>query len=158
MPRAQLRLSFWNPMTDTYTAPSAPDGHPPGDAPRDAAPGPQFILYLDGQELERARNLLAQWVNHLLVPVYVRAPTSSSPWCPRWWLHADAVAHLYGLWMAWQELTDPRQGLCGPAIWHRDHLGPALRSLRDPSGPFAGCRPGTHRTPERTAVEDFPTT
>ncbi|MEE4544491.1 DUF4913 domain-containing protein [Streptomyces sp. V4-01] len=146
-------------MTDTHAVPSEEDGRTtPETAPADAEPAavPRFILYLEGEELRHVTALLSRWVNHLLVPVYVKGHSSSSPWCSRWWLHDDAVAHLYGLWMAWLEMTDPGQGLCGPANWHRDYLAPLMGFLRDPSGPFAGCRPGTHRAQERPPIEDYP--
>ena len=58
---------------------------------------------------------------------------------------SGAPARLHGLWLAWQELTDPSAGPSGPALWHRDHLGAVMGELRSPSGPFAGCKEGTHR-------------
>ncbi|MEU8677797.1 DUF4913 domain-containing protein [Streptomyces sp. NPDC048560] len=115
--------------------------------------GPQFIVYLDGPMHDEALTLLSRWVKHLLIPVYGRETTSSAPWCARWWEHEEAVAQLYGLWMAWQELTDPGAGLTGPAVWHRDYLTHVMSALRDPSGPFAGCKPGAHR-PKDVPVTD----
>lgn len=112
-----------------------------------------FILYLEGEEHRQALENLTTWVHGLLLPVYARETTSSAPWCPRWWEHQEAVAQLYGLWMAWQELTDPETGMTGPAVWHRDHLGHVMASLRDPAGPFAGCKPGGHRSKEAPQVD-----
>lgn len=60
---------------------------------------------------------------------------------------------LHGLFLAWQELTSAEAGLTGPASWHRDFLGPVMDSLRAPSGPFAGCKPGRHRDKEQPPVE-----
>ncbi|WP_428964159.1 DUF4913 domain-containing protein [Micromonospora fluostatini] len=114
-----------------------------------------FILYLDGAQHLEALRMLTMWVRHLLVPVYLREVSSGAPWCPRWWLHPEAVAQLYGLWMAWQEMTRPQAGFCGPANWHRDYLGPVMNSLRDPSGPFAGCKAGTHRPKEIPQMDPF---
>lgn len=108
----------------------------------------QFIVYQDGAAYEESLERLGVWVQYLLLPVYGRETTSKAPWCPEWFQHEEAVAQLYALWMAWQDLTDPRAGLTGPALWHRDHLGPVMLSLRDPSGPFAGCKPGSHRDKE----------
>ncbi|MEU8952271.1 DUF4913 domain-containing protein [Streptomyces sp. NPDC048489] len=88
---------------------------------------------------------LAQWVHGLLLPVYGREASALAPWCSRWWEHMEAVATLYGLWMAWQDLTGDKSPLSGPAMWHRDHLQPVMLSLRNPTGPFAGCKPGRHR-------------
>ncbi|WUP22399.1 DUF4913 domain-containing protein (plasmid) [Streptomyces sp. NBC_00271] len=93
------------------------------------------------------------WVHGLLLPVYGREVTSMAPWCSRWWEHLEAVAQLYGLWMAWQELTGDGSALSGPASWHRDFLMPVMSSLRDPSGPFAGCKPGLHRDKESPPIE-----
>ncbi|MEU0360429.1 DUF4913 domain-containing protein [Streptomyces cyaneofuscatus] len=106
---------------------------------------PQFILYLDGERYTAALEMLRIWVHHLLLPVYGRETVSARPWCPRWWEHHEAVARLYGLWMAWQAQTGGGSDLRGPAVWHRDFLDPVMNSLRDPIGPFAGCKPGSHR-------------
>ncbi|MET7701002.1 MULTISPECIES: DUF4913 domain-containing protein [unclassified Streptomyces] len=122
---------------------------------QEAAAAPPFILYLDGQEYAEEMGRLALWVSDLLLPVYGREVTSQQPWCPRWWEHLEAVARLHGLWLAWQELTDPAAGAAGPAVWHRDHLGPVLSELRSPSGPFAGCKAGSHRTKAAPTVEPY---
>ncbi|WP_406278421.1 DUF4913 domain-containing protein [Streptomyces sp. NBC_00191] len=131
-----------------------PTGTPePTAAPQQQKP--QFILYLHGPEHERALRSLTLWVRHLLIPVYGRETTSAAPWCSRWWEHQEAVAQLYGLWMAWQELTDPGAGLTGPAVWHRDYLTHVMAALRDPSGPFAGCKPGAHRAKEAPHTDAY---
>ncbi|TRO56040.1 DUF4913 domain-containing protein [Streptomyces sp. IB201691-2A2] len=93
------------------------------------------------------------WVDGLLLPVYGREVTSTAPWCSRWWAHTEAVAQFYGLWMAWQQMTGPGSALSGPLTWHRDCLGPVMTALRDPSGPFAGCKSGNHREKESPATE-----
>jgi hypothetical protein len=66
------------------------------------------------------------------------------------------VAQLHGLWLAWQELTSPGAGMTGPANWHRDYLGHVMASLRDPNGPFAGCKPGAHREKETPGMDPYP--
>ncbi|WP_406474496.1 DUF4913 domain-containing protein [Streptomyces sp. NBC_01615] len=124
-----------------------------GEAPA----APPFILYLDGQEYAEEMSGLAVWVSDLLLPVYGREVTSQQPWCPRWWEHLEAVARLHGLWLAWQELTDPAAGASGPAVWHRDHVGPVLAELRSPSGPFAGCKAGSHRAKAAPTAEPYDT-
>jgi hypothetical protein len=116
---------------------------------------PPFILYLDGAEYAEEMRQLAVWVADLLLPVYGREVTSQQPWCPRWWEHLEAVARLHGLWLAWQEHTDPAMGASGPAVWHRDHLGPVLTELRSPTGPFAGCKAGSHRAKAAPTVEAY---
>jgi hypothetical protein len=116
---------------------------------------PPFILYLDGAEYAEEMRALAVWVGDLLLPVYGREVTSQQPWCPRWWEHLEAVARLHALWLAWQELTDPTAGAPGPAVWHRDHLGPVLAELRSPAGPFAGCKAGAHRAKQPPTMEPY---
>jgi hypothetical protein len=115
-----------------------------------------FILYLNGPEHEESLHKLTLWVRYLLLPVYGREVTSTAPWCTSWWRHQEAVAQLFGLWMAWQELTSPKAGLTGPSVWHRDHLGHVMAALRDPSGPFAGCKAGGHREKESPRMDSYP--
>ncbi|QXE39162.1 DUF4913 domain-containing protein [Streptomyces sp. GMY02] len=115
---------------------------------------PPFILYKTGEEYGAAVADLAQWVHGLLLPVYGREISSTAPWCPRWYEHTEAIGQLYGLWMAWQDLTGSLAPLTGPAMWHRDFLTPAMNSLRDPSGIFAGCKPGQHRPKESPPIEE----
>ena len=66
------------------------------------------------------------------------------------------MAQLYGLWMAWQELTGPESAGTGPATWHRDYLTHIMAALRDPQGPFAGCKPGAHRAKEAPGMDQYP--
>ncbi|MFG2554706.1 DUF4913 domain-containing protein [Streptomyces sp. NPDC048581] len=105
------------------------------------------------QAYTEALRELTGWTHHVLLPVYGRETTSNALWCSRWWLHQEAVMSLHGLFLAWQELTSAEAGLTGPASWHRDFLGPVMDSLRAPSGPFAGCKPGRHRDKEQPPVE-----
>ncbi|WP_369208874.1 DUF4913 domain-containing protein [Streptomyces sp. PU-14G] len=132
---------------------SRPQEQGPSDGADAEPPAPRFILYLDGVEYQSELFRLAQWTHHVLLPVYGREVTSSAPWCSRWWEHQEAVAQLHGLWLAWAELTGPYAETTGPASWHRDFLGPVLGALRDPSGPFAGCKPGSHRSKVVPPVE-----
>ena len=120
-----------------------------------ASPEPQFILYQDGPDFVESVRSLDLWVRHLLLPVYGHETTSQEPWCPRWWEHSEAVAQLFALWMAWQDLTGPGSSLIGPANWHRDYLEPVMNSLRNPQGVFAGCKPGGHRAKVTPQVDDF---
>jgi hypothetical protein len=136
------------------TPPTAPEPQA-SNGPDGAAPKPSFILYLEGPEYNEALHRLAFWVQNLVIPVYCREVTSGAPWCSQWWRHPEAIAQLHGLSMAWQEFTGPTSHLSGPAIWHRDFLGPAMASLRDPSGPFAGCKPGAHRDTEPVSIDQF---
>ena len=115
----------------------------------------EFILYLEGSAYDDALQGLVDWVRFLLLPVYGREPHSSSPWCPRWWEHPEAVAQLHALWMSWQELTGPGSTLSGPLNWHRDCMAHVMASLRDPSGPFAGCKAGSHRAKEAPKADEY---
>ncbi|MFC8359353.1 DUF4913 domain-containing protein [Streptomyces griseorubiginosus] len=115
----------------------------------------EFILYLEGSAYDDALQGLVDWVRYLLLPVYGREPTSSAPWCSRWWEHPEAVAQLHALWMSWQDLTGPGSALSGPLNWHRDCLAHVMASLRDPSGPFAGCKKGSHRAKEAPTADDY---
>ncbi|MEU3619889.1 DUF4913 domain-containing protein [Streptomyces sp. NPDC006872] len=126
-----------------------------GDAPDAPAPAePPFILYKSGEAFGSATADLATWVHGLLLPVYGREVSSTAAWCTRWWEHLEAVAQLYGLWMAWMALTNGDAPLTGPASWHRDFLNPVMLTLRDPSGTFAGCKPGRHRKTEPVPIEE----
>jgi hypothetical protein len=134
------------------------DGERPGASPEDEPSPPRFILYREGAEYGRELRQLTLWTHHVLLPVYGREVASTAPWCSSWWEHPEAVAQLHGLWLAWADLTGPGSPLSGPASWHRDFLGPVMMSLRDPSGPFAGCKPGNHRakqSPPVDAVDPF---
>jgi hypothetical protein len=133
------------PADDNSGKPTAASPEPPPESP--------FILYMHGPAYGRELRDLTLWTHHVLLPVYGREISSSDPWCPRWWEHPEAVAQLHALWLAWQELTDHSGGLMGPLNWHRDCLGPVMNSLRDPSGPFAGCKSGSHRPKQPPAVE-----
>jgi hypothetical protein len=112
-----------------------------------------FILYLEGHEFVEELRRLSFWVEHLLLPVYGAESTSQSPWCPRWREHPEAVSYLHGLWLAWQERTDANAQRSDPANWHLSYLWPTMDKLRDPGGPFAGCKAGSHRPKERPVVE-----
>ncbi|MBQ1027855.1 DUF4913 domain-containing protein [Micromonospora sp. C95] len=115
---------------------------------------PFFILYLDGAEYVEELRRLSMWVEDLLLPVYGGEVSSNSPWCPRWREHPEAIAYLHGLWLAWQERTGAQAQPSDPAMWHQSYLWPTMEALRSPNGPFAGCKPGSHRPKERPEVEE----
>ncbi|MCX4737458.1 DUF4913 domain-containing protein [Streptomyces antibioticus] len=141
-------------MTATPTeVPQTSETSGTSETEEDEPSPPRFILYLRGPDYAETLRRLTLWTHRVLLPVYGREATSASPWCPRWWEHPEAVAQLHGLWLAWDELTGPGSEATGPAVWHRDHLPSVMESLRDPQGPFAGCKPGTHRAKEAPAVD-----
>ncbi|MER6531805.1 DUF4913 domain-containing protein [Streptomyces sp. NPDC001508] len=131
---------------------TSPAAKPPTEEEEPIAP-PQFILYLEQPAYTHALRQLTLWTHHVLLPVYGREISSTAPWCSRWWEHPEAVAQLHGLWLAWGDLTGPGSPATGPASWHRDHLSPVMSSLRDPQGPFAGCKPGMHRPKEMPPID-----
>ncbi|MFG2062413.1 DUF4913 domain-containing protein [Micromonospora sp. NPDC048871] len=143
-------------MTTVYDSPPAPATVAAPAPPPPPPPRPRFISFLDDQEYDEAMVRLSLWVEHVLLPTYGREVTSAAPWCPQWWNHAEAVVQLHALWLAWEELTGYAGGPLGPANWHRDYLGPVMNSLRDPAGPFAGCKTGSHRAKTTPVVEPFP--
>ncbi|MEW2265968.1 DUF4913 domain-containing protein [Streptomyces sp. NPDC047853] len=111
---------------------------------------PPFILLLDSPQYDDELRALIEWVEGVLVPGYLGEPSADARWCHLWFEHPVAVARLHACWLAWQELTDPATcGYTGPSVWHRDHLDPALRELRAPTGPFQGCTKGEHQINHR---------
>ncbi|GAB3463310.1 hypothetical protein GCM10027570_50450 [Streptomonospora sediminis] len=111
----------------------------------DGGPTP-FIFNMSRDAYKGELAALVTWVNDFLVPVYAgpleggSSGAGPAPWCPVWWEHHEAVGRLHALRLAYEELADTRvSGPSGPAVWHRDHLDPALDRLRSPEGPFAAC-------------------
>ncbi|MFJ5301719.1 DUF4913 domain-containing protein [Streptomyces sp. NPDC088350] len=138
------------PLTEEYTTP------PKSTADSTRRTTPEFIFYLEDDGYNAELQKLTSWVRYLIMPYYGRERSSDAPWCSRWWEHPEAVGRFHALWMAWDDLTGWDTDLTGPSVWHRDHLGPVLRALRHPAGPFAGCRPGYHRALAPPRVEPFP--
>ena len=124
-----------------------PDTPQAGGAP--AGPSSVFILGMGGDAYAAELAALSDWVDHLFLPVYGREISTARPWCEQWREHPEAVARLHALWLAWQQLTDAEASLCGPSVWHRDHLDHALAQLRSPDGPFAPCTTSAARPNHR---------
>lgn len=82
------------------------------------------------------------------------APTweyrASAIWCPKWWVHPEAVNRITALWLVWEHLrTDPATGM---SVFWRDHADYHLGILSSPDGPLAACgRSRAHRTGEDAA-------
>ncbi|PNG20234.1 hypothetical protein C1J00_21425 [Streptomyces cahuitamycinicus] len=118
--------------------------------PEEEWQSPPFILLLDSPQYDDELRGLIEWVEGVLVPGYLGEPSADARWCHLWWEHPVAIARLHAAWLAWQELTDPVScGYTGPSVWHRDHLDPAMRELRGPTGPFQGCTKGEHQINHR---------
>jgi len=146
------------PETETETGAESKPGKetkPGAESEPETEAKPFFILYLTEPEFSTEMSLLAQWVHGLLLPAYAGEVSSARPWCPQWWQHMPAIAHLHGLWLAWQHLTGAKADRLGPTTWHRDFLLPTMNTLRSADGPFAGCKPGSHRPKEVPTIESF---
>ncbi|MGY1527996.1 DUF4913 domain-containing protein [Streptomyces sp. MN3] len=152
----KAQLAALTAQVQALTAAGGPD---PGQTAADDTGGeddeeewkyPPFILLLESPEYDDELRALIEWVEGVLVPGYLGEPSADARWCPFWFEHPVAVARLHACWLAWQELTDPATcGYTGPSVWHRDHLDPALRELRAPTGPFQGCTKGEHQINHR---------
>lgn len=127
---------------------SFPDGFAPGSS-GPAAPEPRFILTLDGTAFETELDALTDWVHDFLLPTYGAEVSTAAPWCKRWAEHLDVVGWLHGLWMAYQQHTDPEAGLSGPAVWHRDFLTHTMAAIRAPGGPLSACMTSLDRPSHR---------
>lgn len=69
-----------------------------------------------------------------------RLDHASQTWCPRWWMHPEALSRLSALWRAFEHsFHNPELGLSEWWIYHAD---PHLAALMHPElGPFAACDP-----------------
>ncbi|MFE7443794.1 DUF4913 domain-containing protein [Streptomyces chartreusis] len=112
---------------------------------------PPLILLLDPPLYDEELRALIEWVEGVLVPGYLAEASNDARWCHLWMDHPTGViGPLHGLWLAWQELTDPATcGYTGPSVWYRDHYLPCIRELRAPNGPFKGCTKGEHQVDHR---------
>ncbi|WP_145502769.1 DUF4913 domain-containing protein [Streptomyces sp. CFMR 7] len=114
-----------------------------------APPEPRPILELEGEEYEDELDSLSDWVDDFLVRVYGAEVTTATPWCEQWQEHADVVAWLHALWLAYQQHTDPEAGLAGLFVWHRDFLTHAMATVRAAGGPLSACMTDPDRPAHR---------
>jgi hypothetical protein len=143
---------------------TVPSSAPAGDTGTEAVtagtpedvPHSPFILAMGGTAYATELAALADWVHHLLLPVYGREISTTRPWCEKWHEHPEAVARLHALWLAWQQLTDNGSGQIGASTWHRDHLDHALLQLRSPDGPFGACTTSPARPTHRLLATPAP--
>lgn len=73
------------------------------------------------------------WVREWLLPHFKRNPKSFR-WDPRWWEYTEVVARLEALWRSWEFLRG--EGMTGMSVFFRDYLGPEMREITAPDGPF----------------------
>ena len=117
--------------------------------PPQSAPEPRPILELEGEEYEDELDALSDWVDDFLVRVYGAEVTTAAPWCQQWQEHADVVAWLHALWLAYQQHKDPEAGLSGLFVWHRDFLSHAMAAVRAAGGPLSACMSDPERPAHR---------
>ncbi|MCX5059040.1 MULTISPECIES: DUF4913 domain-containing protein [Streptomyces] len=120
-----------------------------GLAPQSSLPEPRPILELEGEEYEDELDALSDWVDDFLVRVYGAEVTTAAPWCEQWQEHADVVAWLHALWLAYQQHKDPEAGLSGLFVWHRDFLTHAMATVRAAGGPLSACMTDPDRPAHR---------
>lgn len=97
---------------------------------------------------------VADWVTGQFLPVYRRPIGGEFRWCPKWWLHAEAITRLTALWQSWEAMR--LQPGTGTANWLRDHLDHQLPVLLGRSGPFAQCSVTEHVEPRPAPAEPPP--
>jgi hypothetical protein len=96
------------------------------------------------------------WVEDYFLRMFRRPLGGEFRWCPRWWLHPEAVSRLTAVWRAWEVCRlEPATGI---SDWYRDHLDHHFAILLGPRGPFFQCAPDTghiEEPPFRTDPVDF---
>ncbi|WP_419796361.1 DUF4913 domain-containing protein [Streptomyces fuscus] len=144
-------------LDDLSAAPPTPDspfaayGLPgfAGLLPAPAPPEPRPILELEDEEYEDELDALSDWVDDFLMRVYGAEVTTAAPWCEQWQEHADVVAWLHALWLAYQQHKDAEAGLSGLFVWHRDFLTHAMATVRAAGGPLSACMTDPDRPAHR---------
>lgn len=129
---------------DTLAAPDRPDpfaafGMPGLPASRPQPPEARPILELQDEEFEDELDALTDWVDGFLMDTYGAEVTTAAPWCRQWQEHADVVAWLHALWMAYQQHREPDAGQSGMLVWHRDFLTHTMAAVRAQGGPMSAC-------------------
>lgn len=114
-----------------------------------APPEPRPILELEDEEYEDELDSLSDWVDDFLVRVYGAEVTTAAPWCEQWQEHADVVAWLHALWLAYQQHKDAEAGLSGLFVWHRDFLTHAMATVRAAGGALSACMTDPDRPAHR---------
>lgn len=106
---------------------------------------------LSDDELEQDSSVfdsVEQFVREFIAPLYVRPLGAAAKWCPKWWLHAEAVFRFNALWITYENgfaSEDPTFA----ARWMASYADPFMSRLMDPNGTFNGCSPERgHRATE----------
>lgn len=85
-------------------------------------------------------NLLA-FVDRELMPYFDREVHHNYRnyiWCPKWWLHTEAIMRLNLLWDAWEGANLSKKADAKIA-WLINYAHPIVEKLLAPSGPFRSC-------------------
>jgi hypothetical protein len=105
-----------------------------GEEPGKAKPEPVFADLLAFVEFLFGQRLVTR---------QVATSGGALAWCPKWYLHAEAVSRLTALWDEFEK------AVVGHTLsdWWLHHLDPHLdRLMSRDFGPFMACQPDEHRT------------
>jgi Domain of unknown function (DUF4913) len=105
--------------------------------PQDQVPGPAFPDLLSFVRYLFERKLI------------VRRTGGSLNWCPKWYLHAEAISRLTVLWDEFERARNNQS----MSDWWLHHLDPHLAVLMSKdNGPFMACKPNEHRDVEALPI------
>ena len=91
-------------------------------------------------ELTKQYKDIGVFVEELIAPLYIRPVGGMARWCPKWWLHAEAVFRFNALWVAYENGYASGDPLFA-ANWMASYADPFMTRLMDPNGTFNGCSP-----------------
>ncbi|SPT53474.1 Uncharacterised protein [Actinomyces bovis] len=95
---------------------------------------------------------LNDFVTGLIALIYERATSTATTWCPKWWMHDEAVLRLTALWQAWEEMHVNEQPLA-TAKWLVYYADPIMGQLLSSEGTFKGCSVERGHQPRRPHPE-----
>jgi hypothetical protein len=123
---------------------TAPPRPPEDDLQNDPAPD-RFQPYYP---------TVAAFVELEFAPVFARRSTPTFRWCAQWWRHPEAIHRFTELWYSWETLRlNPPLGM---GTWYEHHLDRHLPILTANDGPFAGCSPTEHYSPDPQTLPTRP--
>ena len=98
-----------------------------------------------GPHEERAPEFpsLEEFTAAYLFPLMRRRLGGHLTWCPKWWLHEEAITRLMALWYSWEHYR--YEGPTGLSDWLLHHADPHMAVLMSKdNGPFMACTPARH--------------
>lgn len=114
-------------ITDKEGMPTGGDVLDEEEGPTEPSPSP--MLYGSVEE----------FVADFLAVIYERPlPNGQRTWCPKWWMHDEAVYRFQALWHAW-EFMRVHDGMVGSASWLVQYADPIMAVIFDSEGPFKRC-------------------